>query len=507
MEQTGIKNGIIYCRVSSKEQVEGTSLEMQERICREYAKRNDVEIPNGNVFVDRGESAKTTDRPEFIKAITLCSNKKHKVDYFIVYKLDRFARNQDDHVTTRALLRRYGTELRSATEPINESSVGRAMEGMISVFAEFDNNVRTERTKGGMQERIKQGFWVWQAPLGYYRIRQGSNITPEPNTASYIRLMFEEYTKGIYSYKSLSEFLSNRGFRTRTGKEPCAQLIEKMIKNPIYCGNIVVWGMRIKGDFEPIIDENLFNRCQEKYKGKSRFTKRASSNYDFPLKKTGCSVCQTSITGSYSKGRNGTKYPYYHHQKQGCINDKFIPKETFEQLFCEYLDDITPSIRYENAFKAVVIDIWKSNYKKFDEQNGQIRKELDRLEQERQKVFELHRTGTYSDNEFNEQKNLVNQKIYERRQLMDENHIEEFDMEEALNYCFQFVRNTVNTWRRLGYDSKLRFQNNIFPEKISFDGKKFGTAKLSRIYALNQEYNGKKSHLVTPSGFEPEFQE
>ena len=72
-----LKNGIIYCRVSSLEQVDGTSLESQERMCKEYAKRENVNVLQ--IFIERGESAKTADRTEFIKAISLCSNKKNKV--------------------------------------------------------------------------------------------------------------------------------------------------------------------------------------------------------------------------------------------------------------------------------------------------------------------------------------------------------------------------------------------------------------------------------------------
>ena len=158
---------VVYCRVSSKEQVDGTSLESQERYCREWAERLGIHVLQ--VFIDRGESAKTADRTEFIKAITFCSQKRNGVKYFIVHKIDRFARSQDDHVSVRATLRRYGVELRSATEPINETPIGKVMEGMISVFAEFDNNLRRERCMSGMLARVRQGFWVWGAPIGYYR--------------------------------------------------------------------------------------------------------------------------------------------------------------------------------------------------------------------------------------------------------------------------------------------------------------------------------------------------
>src|SRR3989338_8895166 len=195
MDNQEQKTAIIYCRVSSKDQLEGTSLENQERICREYAERQNIKVLK--VFTERGESAKTIDRTEFSKALVFVANKKNRVNYFLVYKIDRFARNQDDHVSVRAILKRSGIELRSATEQIDNTTMGRLTEGMLSVFAEFDNNVRTERTRGGMLERLKQGIWTWPEPLGYYRPIKGGNIAPEPDRAPLIRLGFEEWAKEI----------------------------------------------------------------------------------------------------------------------------------------------------------------------------------------------------------------------------------------------------------------------------------------------------------------------
>jgi site-specific DNA recombinase len=502
MQVTKTTTGIIYCRVSSKEQVEGTSLEMQERQCRDYAKRNEIEVLS--VFVEKGESAKTANRTEFNKAISFCCSAKSKVNFFIVYKVDRFARNQDDHAVVRATLKRYKTELRSVTEPIDNTATGRLMEGVISSVAEFDNTIRTERSMGGMMERLKKGIWVWQAPVGFYRPHRGANISPDPKAAHYIKLLFTEYAKGTYSYDSLAKFMAERGFRTRHGKIPIPQLIEKIIKNELYCGIIDAWDVRVKGDFG-IISEDLFLKCQDGYKGKARFKYRRVANPDFPLRQTICLTCMGSFTGSHSKGRNGTKYPYYHHHKQNCVNAKFIPKNTFEQFFIEYLNEITPNLQYVKWFKAIMLDIWQSNYKNFDQENGVLRREIEQLEQDRQKVFDLHRGGAYTESEFLEQKRIVNQKLFEKSQLMNENRIEEFDMDAALNYCFEFVSSSAKTWERIQYPFKLRFQKNIFPEKTTFDGEKFGTTKLAKVYALGGECQGKKSQLVPPSGFEPEF--
>ena len=504
MQEPESKTGIVYCRVSSKEQVEGLSLETQERICREYAGRNAITVLR--VFIDKGESAKTADRPEFQKAISFCAERKRQINYFIVYKLDRFSRNTYDHVAMTAKLRYVGTRLLSSTENIDDTPQGKFAETIFSGVAQFDNDVRAERTKAGMLEHVRQGIWVWGAPYGYFRPKPESNIAINEKTVPYTRLMFEEYAKGIHTYKSLADFLGERGMITTRGKKPFPQQIEKMLKNPVYYGLIRAFGEENMGTFEPIITKGLFDRCQEGYKAKSRPT-HSRHNEDFPLRRLVlCNVCKKPFTGSFSRSRNHTRYPYYHHQHQGCVVSRHnIPKETFEQLFVEYLSEITPSKRYEKLFKEIVLDIWKTNYKKADEQTKRITSDIEALQQQRQEVFDLHRSHVYNDDEFLEQKNRLNQQIQEKNVLLMDAHTESFNMDEVLTYTFNAIRTITHNWLQESYERKLRFQKILFKEKPEFDGKKFGTAKLSLVYKLNQESLVEKSNLVPPTRFELVF--
>jgi len=489
------KTGIVYCRVSAKEQVEGTSLNSQEKFCFEYAKRENVKILNK--YIEKGESAKTADRTEFNKALAFCSNKKNKVDFFIVYKIDRFARNQDDHVTVRAMLRKSNTELRSVTEPINESPIGRALEGMLSVFAEFDNNVRTERTKQGMLERLKEGVWVWRAPFGYYRPCKGSNIAPEPEKSRYVRLGFEEYSKGIYTFQGIADFLNKRGARTERQKPISAQFIEKILKNPIYYGFIKQWGGH-KGAFEPIISEELFRECRPENIQSVHGSPRSANNPLFPLRKlVCCKECGCSLTGSSSTGRSGKRYPYYHHSNNNCSSSKSIAKDKLETEFKKHLSQITPGPEYEKLFKAIVVDIWKERYKKVDIENAKIQREITVLEAERQKIFNFHRSGRYGDDDFIEQKAFVNERINQKRFSLKGKWDEEFNMDEVLEYCFSFIRTTSKTWEKANYSTKIRFQKMIFENGVEFDGEKFGTTGLKQVYKINQHSRADKSLMVT----------
>ena len=497
------KTAIIYTRVSSAEQVSGTSLEMQERECKRYAQMNELNVVQ--VFSEQGESAKTADRTEFQKALKFCS--VNKVGFFIVHKIDRFSRNTNDHVMTQAVLKKIGTILVSASEPIDQTSMGRAMEGMLSVWAELDNNIRADRSRNGMIERVKQGVWVWEAPLGYKRVVKGGNIVIDPDTAHYIQLAFEEWSKGVHTYRSLAKFLYERGLRTRTGKKVYPQMIQKMLRNPIYYGLIQAFELEVIGAFEPIINESLFYKCQPNKRKTTRRRGKARST-DFPLRGLAyCSECGERLTASYSRG-NGGKYAYYHHQKGGCIKNTYIPKETLEQNFTEFLGGISPKHKkYEKAFKAVVMDVWQKNYQQLDAENAKIRKEIAALEDQRQKIFQLHRDEIYTDDDFKEQNKRIRQSIEQKRLLAEEKRIEEFNMEEALGYCFEFVRDSASTWeelQKLPSEYAFRFQKMLFPdEKLTYNGDVFGTDKMSLIYEINQQAGADKSKLVTLPGIEP----
>lgn len=500
------QNCIIYCRVSSKEQVDGTSLETQEQRCNEYAARMGWDVMH--VFRERGESAKTAKRTEFIKAINLCTKKNNSINNFLVYKFDRFARNTEDHIVVRSTLQRSGTVVRSVTEPTDDTPMGRAMENIGAVFAELDNTIRAERSKAGMVARVKEGMWCWPTPLGYHKPITGknTNIVPDLEVAPLIKIAFKEYSKGTYTYRSLAEVMAKKGLVTRYGKPPSFQTISKILHNPIYTGIIVAFGENIKGSFEPIIEEGLYNECQNIINGvKLPVRPRSFNNPVFPLRGfVRCSQCHGSITGSKSTGRKGKRYAYYHHHgTEKCDLYHSIPKITFEQMFAEYLDSLTPNEEYLELFKTVVMDIWKSNFKQFNDVNRKANNEIAKLEKERQAIFDLHRSGTYSDEDFKQQKIIIEDRLKIKRSQIQTQWSEEVNMDKAMEYCLQFVKDAAQSWLNADYETKLQLQGSTFPKGIEFDGKNCRTAKTSLIYELKETPLTEESLLVAPRGVEP----
>ena len=113
-------NAIIYIRVSTTEQAKfGYSLDAQKEVCLDYATGNNYEVLK--VFTEEGESAKTADRTELKEMLSYVKKNKSKIDALIIYKMDRLSRDTGDSLTIRYLLKKLNIDLKSVTEPFDDS--------------------------------------------------------------------------------------------------------------------------------------------------------------------------------------------------------------------------------------------------------------------------------------------------------------------------------------------------------------------------------------------------
>ncbi len=168
---------LVYVRVSTKEQTENLSLPTQLRACEQYCQREGYEVLER--FREEGESAKTTDRTELQKLLKYCRARKGKVHFVVVYNLTRFAREKYDHFALRAHVKSLGISLRSVTEPIDDTSTGKLMEGVLASFAQFDNDVRSERTRGHARGT---GAWTLEVSCTAAISQRPEMVREEPRT-------------------------------------------------------------------------------------------------------------------------------------------------------------------------------------------------------------------------------------------------------------------------------------------------------------------------------------
>ena len=251
---------VIYVRVSTKEQAEkdgdpeGYSIPAQREGCQRKAVSLNAAVIE--TFVDRGESAKTADRPALQDMLQFVA--ENHVDYVIVHKVDRLARNRADDVAINLALRKAGTRLVSVTENIDESPSGTLLHGIMSSIAEFySQNLANEVMKGTMQ-KVRQGGTPSLAPIGYLNVTKRVD-GHEVRTVEVYRLRgplvawaFEAYATGNYSLRQLANELTAQGFMQRSTGGPAERAIapnrlQVILRNRYYIGTITYRGLEYEG--------------------------------------------------------------------------------------------------------------------------------------------------------------------------------------------------------------------------------------------------------------------
>lgn len=315
-----MKRAIIYLRTSSDKQIDNTSLDTQESICRSYCEREGYEVLE--VLRNEAVSAKETNVLRTAELLEFVKDRQGKFDVLVVFKLDRFARSQEQHHWLRGQLMKQGVILRSSTERIDESPSGRLVEGVLAAVNEYDNEVRKERAKIGMWRQVEKGLWPWQAPLGYFRQAvPGVRLSVsqlDQSCCQAVLDVFKFHSTGVYTFTSLAALMKTRKVVDWRGKRIkfSKQLIQRMLNNSFYVGMLKSKdGNYIKGQHVPLVEVSLWNKCQEVIKQKSNHAvnKRVRNNPDFPLRRfVQCEVCGRPFTGGWSRSENGGRHPYYY---------------------------------------------------------------------------------------------------------------------------------------------------------------------------------------------------
>lgn len=503
--------GIVYCRVSSHEQVQGTSLENQERACLRFAETKGIDVEK--IFIEKGESATAANRTEFMKALEYCRKYKKRVSAFIVWKIDRFARNTTDHFAVRAKLLQYGVTVHSVTEPISQDPQGKLMETLLAGFAEFENEVRKQRCTAGLQSRLREGIWCWKPPIGYI---QSKKITdrrktmpdqPDPERFYLIQKALKEYTTGEYTILALTDAMNKWGLRSRTGKPMFKQLTEKMLRDKFYAGILVdPWtGEEYAGQHKSMISLEEYNQIKFIKNNQSRLKNipHLALHPDFPLRRFVRCTCNGKMTGSWRKGYS-KKYAYYSCNNRKCEHYSHgIPKKILEDKFIELLRQITPKDRILKLFEASVIEVWENRKVATKQEKDHYGQQLRQLEIRKEQLLQMRVNNEISKEEFLKLKDRLENQMTGIKISKNEAQIEELDLEAAVSYTVQFLRNLARLWKDMNdVKQKQRLQRIVLPENITYNKttETFGTAVLSPLFTLLSEFKGDESDFVAGVG-------
>lgn len=202
---------------------------------KEYATHNGYHIPEEFIFMDEGISGKRADkRPAFQAMIRQARKKSNHIQYIIVHKFDRFARNKEDSVLYKALLKKDGVKVISVKEPIpQDDKFAVIYESMLEAMAEYYSLNLAEEVNKTMIKKAQAGEWQATAPFGYKNENKSLTIVPEE--AKMIRYIFEQYIAGTSMF-ALSRQMNQMGYRTHRGNVFEHRTIQYILNNPVYKG-------------------------------------------------------------------------------------------------------------------------------------------------------------------------------------------------------------------------------------------------------------------------------
>lgn len=250
----------LYPRVSSQEQVDGYSIGEQIERLTKYCEAMEWEIYK--IYTDPGYSGGTTDRPGLQNMLE--DVRAGKVDKVVVYKLDRLSRSQKD---TMLLIEdeflAHGVDFVSMSENFDTATpFGRAMIGILAVFAQLERENIKERTMIGKEARAKEGKWHGGStePIGYDYDPATDELNINDFEAMQIRELYELFLKGT-PLRTIERLFKTKGYTHKHGSTWDPKTMRRVMRNKTNIGYIKYRDEWYKGEHDPIIDEDTYNKA------------------------------------------------------------------------------------------------------------------------------------------------------------------------------------------------------------------------------------------------------
>lgn len=310
----------IYIRVSTQEQAqEGYSIAAQKERLISYCKAKDWLI--SEIYVDGGYSGANLDRPGIQKLITDVS----KINLVLVYKLDRLSRSQKDtlHLIEEVFLP-AGVDFVSMNESFDTSTpFGRAMIGILSVFAQLERETIKERSLMGRMERAKEGLFHGGPyyPIGYDYV--DGKLVPNEYEAMQVKEIYRMYLEGAGTEK-IRRALKKKGWTNRYGAWNSSSAVISVLSTDVYTGIIRYKDVVVENAHEPIIDSETFNKVQQiRHRKQATYKKVFISNSLLQ----GFVFCGNCGARYYVKHNSGA-YKYYTCYSRGKTALKMIKDPT-----------------------------------------------------------------------------------------------------------------------------------------------------------------------------------
>lgn len=455
---------IVYVRVSSADQVNGFSLDTQERACLDHCARRGWSVTA--IYREEGESAKTAERTELQRILVRLKKKGHGIGRVVVYDMSRFTRAMGDYVDLTRLFAGYGVRLALVTQPsVDETPDGVLMGNIFASLAEHQNAVLREKTSIGMREAFRRGVWPWQAPYGYLQRRTDgkAGMVHDPARAPFVLRAFERMASGSVTQEQT---------RLETIPGMSRENFSRLLRNPLYCGRLVskTWGITADATtFAPIVPADLFDRVQGVLSREASGWQRSENVPEFPLRQwTRCTSHGAPLTAYRARGRNGTRYPYYRcTARPACLN---VRAERVDDAFRSLLQRCAVPAELVRTFAAVLRDVAERDADGLRQRRRAAELRI-RTAQERQAktargyfaAADVMPLDVYRA----EQARIAGELQAANTALAD--LAPAYDLEPAIAAGLAVLETPIRAWETVAQEHRHRFVRVVFPSRLHFN--------------------------------------
>ena len=479
----GREHGLIYIRVSSSRQAdtdydeEGFSIPAQRGGCRRKAETMSVPVGPRDEYIDRGESAKTADRPA-LQDMLARVERDPSIGYVFVHKIDRLARNRADDIAIVARIRAAGAQIVSVSENIDETPSGVLLHGIMASIAEFySRNLATEILKGSTQ-KAKAGGTPTRAPIGYLNVREIIDgreirtIAVDPEREPLVRLAFELYATGEYALSDLAMLLEARGLRTRsTPRYPArplsAKRLQVLLHNDYYAGVVHYRGHSYPGRHTALVSLPLFQRVQEQLAVKRLAGERERVHHHYLKGTLYCGECGGRLMFSRNIGRRGGAFDYFvcrGRQLKTC-SQRHHPVDLIEDAIGRYYARVQLTDTRRERVRTLIHDRFDGLIAVAEREIARAARQLERLDMQERKLLERDYAGQISPNVYEGEFQRIQRERAAAEQTMDDLHLSYEDATRTLDRALELTRDVRAAYRVAG-PTQRRFFNQAFFERI-----------------------------------------
>ena len=484
MVETREKRAVAYIRVSTEQQARyGTSPETQKQEIGEYAIKNHFRIVKW--FEDHVSGKEAYNRSNYNACLDYIGKSENKIEAFLVHKVDRSGRNFFEWALMQRELKKRGLLFVSTSQNITtENKQERLMANLLASFSEYEREDILEKTQKGTKALMEQGYWPRVSVHGFRknpdstRKKCREDIPSEPKY-SILKLIFELYLTGKYTYKELIDIARVRGWRL-----PKATLAN-ILKNKFYAGYVFypAWNINVKGIHYKyrLIELEQWEYIQ--YMSEARKNKKTGGNPSFILARTlRCRSCGKPMAYGTSRGKGGL-YPKYACHNKDCENRESYDANIVHRLYWEYVDKLTIDHEYREKIRVAVRAKFKDedlSLTRLDDLRNDILKEEKALQI-------LEERYLYGDIEAYMYKDLKS-KIVERLQrnkknlaAFSNNVLTLENLESSTREAIELIPTLL---KRRNSTQRVQFHAHLFPLGLYTDGITLLNPRLNPLFKL-----------------------